>query len=238
MDSNPVLILTHNCLALTKKCVESVRAQDISTVIHIIDNDSTDGTWEWVENENFAAHCLYRPQIGVSAGWNHGLTDAFLYFEHVLVLNNDTILPPWFYRSLLAYNEPFVTGASVREMDSISEPQPRKELAPCPDFSAFLIRREAWEKIGPFDENFVHYCGDMDYHIRAHRVGIRLWNSGVHFYHERSSTLKNAMPEERRAIQIQADSDRAIFKQKWRVGANDPAYANLFSEETFGIDAK
>ena len=28
---NPVLILTHNCLELTKKCVESVLTQDVDT---------------------------------------------------------------------------------------------------------------------------------------------------------------------------------------------------------------
>ena len=32
---NPVLILTHNCLELTKKCVESVRAQDVEAYIFV-----------------------------------------------------------------------------------------------------------------------------------------------------------------------------------------------------------
>jgi len=44
---NPVLILTHNCLDLTKRCVESIRAQDIDITLQVIDNGSTDGTEEW-----------------------------------------------------------------------------------------------------------------------------------------------------------------------------------------------
>ena len=65
----------------------------------------------------------------------------------------------------------------------------------------------------------VHYCSDLDYHIRAHRAGIRLLNSHVKFYHERSSTIRNANPFEREVIQRQADADRERFREKWGVEA-------------------
>ncbi len=113
-------------------------------------------------------------------------------------------------------------------MDAIQEPEPRKELRECPDFSAFLIRRDCWEQVGPFDERLVHYCGDMDYHIRAHRMGIKLMNAGVNFYHERSSTIKHSSPEERRAIEMQANRDRQTFRSIYGFGANDPQYEEVF----------
>ena len=237
---NPVLILTHNCLELTKKCVASIQAQDIPTFIFIFDNGSTDGTQEWIEKNKIAGVGL-NVNKGVSYGWNKTLSVMFDGFngdtnvfddgstaEHILVVNNDTIIPPWFYSSLLSYDVPFVTGVSVDSTDAIREPEPRKELAPCPDFSAWLIRREAWDKVGPFNEEMVNYASDNDWHVRAHRAGIQLWNAGVPFYHERSSTLRNASPKERRIIELQADADRKVFRELYGCLPWEPGYADLF----------
>ncbi len=126
---NPVLILTHNCLEMTINCVESVIHQDIDCWIQAIDNDSSDGSYEWLEGSTLGA-LQFSPQIGVSAGWNVGLNNLFNNegAEHVLVLNNDVILPYWFYSSLLAYDVPFVSGVSVDKMEEIVNPMPRKEL--------------------------------------------------------------------------------------------------------------
>jgi GT2 family glycosyltransferase len=223
---NPCLILTRNCLDLTDRCVTSVCTQDTPASILFVDNGSTDGTFgkygSWAMD-------AFSENKGVSFGWNHGLKKLFsLDINHVLVLNNDVILPPYFYRELLAYNLPFVTGASVDCVEALQNKGPFSQAYPGPDFSAFLIRRDAWEKIGPFDENMVHYCGDCDYHVRATKAGVELLNSGVPFYHERSSTLKHASDEDREAIQIQAELDRAAFKAKYGCLPWEPAYADLF----------
>jgi GT2 family glycosyltransferase len=239
MGSNPCLILTHNNLGLTKKCVDSLMRQDTDCWVHVVDNDSTDGTWEWIKGAT-TAPVQFKPQIGVSAGWNVGL--KFLFecedAEHVLCVNSDTVLPRWFYSSLLSYDGPFISGVSVDNMDVIASHEPRKELAPCPDFSAWLMRRECWDKVGKFDENQVLYCSDLDYHIRAHRAGVRLMNAGVPFYHQRSSTLNNANPKEKRAIQMQADADRLVFYEKYCFHTWSPEYAAQFDESLFGVDAK
>lgn len=233
MVSNPVLILTHNCLDLTKRCVESVRNQDISTDIFVVDNDSTDHTRSWLYEERIP-YVDFRPQIGVSAGWNFGLTKIFNAnlprYEYALVLNNDTYLEKSLYRHLLSYEVPFVTGVSVGSMEELALPFVRKELAPCPDFSAWLIRREAWERVGPFNDAMRFYASDNDWHVRAHRAGLTLWNAGVPFYHERSSTLKNAPVKERRQIELQADADREVFKEIYGVYPWEPGYADLFKE--------
>lgn len=243
MGSNPVLILTHNCLEMTKRCAESVHKQDIPTRIMYYDNGSTDGTRNWLpKNEQDDADNAYRCQDneGVSKGWNWGLNYLFTLCsaEHVLCVNNDTVLPNWFLSSLLSYDVPFVTGISVDNMAAIANPEPRKELGTSPDFSAWLIRKEAWEKIGPFDETMKLYASDLDWAIRAHRAGIQLWNSGVGFYHERSSTLNSAAPKEKRVIQMQADADRMRFFEKYGFQTWSPEYAAQFSSDTFGIDAK
>jgi GT2 family glycosyltransferase len=224
---NPVLILTHNCLELTKKCVESVRAQDVPTLIAIIDNGSTDGTREWVSDENIQT-VLFTENLGVSVGWNVGLNLAFTSHEHVLCLNNDTQLPPYFYRKLISCGVPFVTGMDVGMSHLPETPPEFSPLVPHPDFSCFLIRRDCWDKVGPFDERMVIYASDCAYHVESHRKGIPLWKANVPYNHERSSTLNRASNKERAIIQAQANKDREVFKSIYGCIPGEPAYGELF----------
>lgn len=224
---NNVLILTHNNLFLTRRTISSVLAQDIPTFINIIDNGSTDGTHEVFEPEILIA---YASNKGVSRGWNDGLDVLFRreHADHVLVLNNDVVLPPWFFRYLLGYPTPFITGIAVDDMDDIREPATEQPLCPHPDFSAFLICREAWEKIGEFDERMKLYASDCDYHIRGHRLGVSMMKANVPYFHASSSTLKNASPEERIQIEAQANADRAVFHSLYGCLPGTPEYNKLF----------
>lgn len=226
----PVLILTHNNLELTKKCIESVLNQDVPVDLLVIDNGSTDGTVEWLRTQDFMFLLRHR-NAGVSSGWNMGLT--FFFHDgakNVLVLNNDVFIPPWFLSFLLSYNLPFVSGVSVDVMSAIQYPSRWETPAPCPDFSGFLIRQDCYDTVGSFDERMVHYAGDCEYHVRAHRAGIKLLNAGVPFYHERSSTLKNADPEDRTTIVCQANADRQAFREKYGCIPGEPGYNDLFKE--------
>ncbi len=239
MASNPVLILTHNCVELTKECVASVRNQDVQTEILIWDNASNDGTTEWMREvivnggtspiPNISGHfsCENR---GVSAGWNWGINYFLKGFSHVLVLNNDLILPRNFYSQLLSCNVPFVSGSETTNLADLSKEWPALPLGGGPQFSAFLIRRDAWEAIGPFDERMWGWASDCDYHLRAHRLGIPLQCSPVRYYHERSSTIKTASPRERRLLELQADADREVFNEIYGFYPSDPGYADLFKE--------
>jgi len=234
---NPVLTLTHNCLDLTRRTVESIFSQDIPIDLMVIDNASTDGTREWLSaragQPGFHAIAGDR-NYGVSHGWNWGLQYYFSNREvdYVMVVNNDILLPPWLYRELLSYELPFVTGIPIESMAEFTERSsvlPVKcKPAPCPHFSCFLIRRAAWQQIGPFDERMIHYCGDLDYHVRAHRLGIPLLNAGLPFYHETSSTMHHAPLHERAEIEMQANQDRATFQSIYGCHPNGAKYADLF----------
>src|SRR5262249_37811048 len=153
----------------------------------VVDNGSYDGTPKWCFEAG--GGCVEFPHnIGVSAGWNQGLENLFGYGgQHVLVVGNETIFGPWAYRWLLFFNQPFITGVAVDKMEALREPhETYYGLDPHPDFSCFLIRRECWEKVGPFDESMKLYASDCDYHVRAHKAGVPLYKVCVPFYHERS----------------------------------------------------
>jgi GT2 family glycosyltransferase len=239
---NPVLILTHNNLDLTKKCVDSVFRQDNDAKPFIYDNGSTDGTREWLHEQRLWFH-ESEDNRGVSVGWNWSLKYLFsgtclARCENILVLNNDLILSPTFYSQLLSCNVPFVTGTETTDLADLKKEWPSLPFGGGPQFSAFMIRRDAWEKIGPFDESMWGWCSDCDYHIRAHRLGIRLLCSPVRYYHERSSTIETAPLKEKRQLQMQADADRLTFAQKYGFRVFDPQYTAMFDEKNFGIDAK
>jgi GT2 family glycosyltransferase len=230
---NPVLILTRNNLELTKKCVDSVRAQDIPATPYVWDNSSTDGTADWIF-ENIPAHNRWSmlSNHGVSYPWNEGLgyifevTDA----KAVLVLNNDALIPRWYLSQLVAsaisYDCEFVTGVAVDYMPTeVATFQPANNH---PDFSSFLIGRNAWDTIGKFDERMKIYCSDCDYHIRGHKLGVPMLKANVPYYHVNSQTLKRADPSDREAIQTQANKDREVFKELYGCLPGTPEYQELF----------
>lgn len=238
---NPVLILSYNNLEALKKCVESVRAQDVPTYTLVYDNGSNDGTSAWLpkndeEDQSFQAYrCL--GNTGVSQGWNFGLRYLFRQgYEHVLVLNQDTILGPSFYRRLLSHDLPFVTGcpAEAPDVRDNCDQQPER-LFTSPCFSAFLIRRDCWEAVGPFDKRMFSWASDCDYHVRAHLLGIKLQMAEVPFAHRAGTTIRTAPPEKQKWFSERANADRAVFKSKWGCDPGTPEYDALFAPELFGI---
>lgn len=227
---NPVLTLCRNNLQLTKRFAGSVLAQDISTRLFFVDNGSSDGTKEWLSAFDGLA---FSQNKGVSYGWNVGLSTLFNQgADHVLVCGNDTILASWTYSLLLAYNLGFVTGVAVDDLSQVRQKRPPLlPLEKHPDFSCYLVRRAVWERVGRFDDRMKHYASDTDYHVRAHRLGVDLYKACCPFYHERSSTLRNASPEERAEIQEQANKDRAVFQSIYHCLPGQPEYEALFADK-------
>ena len=230
--NHPVLTLTRNCLDLTKRCLQTVCDQDVRVWPLVVDNGSTDGTKQFLDTmarETTLRRWNLQENIGVSAAWNIGLRAVLdgLHYEHCLVINNDVELPSWLYSELLSYDVPFVTGVAVDRRPT--EKPERMPLTPNPDFSCFLIRREAWEKIGPFDETMKLYASDCDYHVRGHRLGLAMMKANVPYFHINSQTLKQANPEERAAIYAQADADRQVFQKRYGCLPGTKEYEALFS---------
>jgi GT2 family glycosyltransferase len=226
---NPVLILTHDNLELTKRCVESIQNQDIPTSLFIFDNGSTDKTSEYVSSLGCAG-MLHPENVGVSAGWNTGLDFIFEdgVADHVLVTGNDTVLSSSYYRHLIGYGRSFVSGTETKDLHQLGDEWDGRLIENAPDFGSFLIRRVCWRALGYFDESMRSWASDCDFHIRAHRVGIPLLRANLPYYHERSSTIRLAPPKERRIMELQADADRETFRLKWGCLPGTPEYGEFF----------
>lgn len=244
---NAVLIPTFNNLALVKQCIESVRNQDIETNLWVWDNGSTDGTREWLDTQEIGYYVPSGANVGVSVAWNALLSsvfnrqwevdDNFIQYDHALVLNSDAVLPSFFYRKLLACDIPFVTGCPAEAppvRDEFDQQPTRLFTSPC--FSAFLIRRDCWQAVGPFDEEMFGWASDCDYHVRAHLLGIKLQMAKVPFGHRAGTTMRTAPPEMQRQFGERANKDRAVFCKKWGCEPGTPEYDALFDPALFGIN--
>ena len=239
---NLVLTVTRNCLEQTKRMVASIEDQDIPCHILFVDNGSTDGTKEWL-SQRTGPWFNWKENEGVSRAWNRGLALAFQLLstkddpvEHVLVANNDVELAPWTYSLLLSYDLPFVTGVASDDPAQIQQSRPpHLPLEDHPDFSLFLIRRDAWQKIGRFDERMKLYASDCDYHIRGFRLGVAMKKAVVPFLHESSATVKHAPPAEQAAIFEQANADRRVFASIYGCVPGTEEYYALFAESCFGM---
>lgn len=101
----PILMITHNRLAYTKKAVEA-----LMNVRHalpfIYDNGSTDGTVEWLDDYNFKPRLpmmfFDSKNSGISGAMNLFLERMHNY-DVLAKADNDTILPPDFIEKMLPY---------------------------------------------------------------------------------------------------------------------------------------
>lgn len=228
---NPIICPVRNNLHLTRKAVASFHAQDIDGGVYAIavNNASTDGTSEWLQTQKHVGQMYFDPPLSVAASWNTALQHVFkLGAEYAFCVNNDTELLPSTYRRLVEDGGGFVTAVGVRKWPDLTKPM-SDEKRPHPDFSAYLIRREVYEKVGPFDENFlIAFAEDQDYHVRLHAAGITAYCIDLPFLHHGSMTIKNSEPSEIRRIQIQAEKNREYFKKKHGMVAGSEAYYSYF----------
>ncbi|AOR24014.1 bifunctional glycosyltransferase family 2 protein/class I SAM-dependent methyltransferase [Clostridium taeniosporum] len=89
-----IIILTYNQLEYTKLCIESIRkfTPENYYEIIVIDNNSTDGTVEWLNEQEDLKLILNQMNLGFPVGCNQGINVA--KGENILLLNNDTIVTP------------------------------------------------------------------------------------------------------------------------------------------------
>lgn len=230
---NYILCPVRNGLHLTREATRTFLTQDIGDAeVLVIDNCSQDGTTQWLWSQPVRS-VRFCPGKSVAASWNFGLRLLFGEgAEHVLVVNNDVELRPDTMRHLVADGGLFVTAVGTRDPFKIAPPcsvPDSEHKRPHPDFSCFLIRRECWERVGEFDENFTGaYAEDADYHARMNKLGITAYCLDLPFLHYGAQTLKLSEADDAQQIMTSADANRERFKRKWGVVVGSPEYYDMF----------
>lgn len=193
-----IVIPNYNGNKYLKECLESIFNQQYKDYeLIIIDNASTDGSYEWLRAYRDVLFVCLDKNYGFSRAVNEGIRRA--KGEYVLLLNNDTKLCPNFLSEMekaikkdekifavsskmLRYQEPEkiddagdeynLLGWAYKRGDGKVKSKYEKEtriFSACG--GAALYRKSVFEEIGYFDEQFFAYMEDVDISYRANIYG-------------------------------------------------------------------
>lgn len=241
----------------TKPAIASVIAScekaKIDYRIMLIDNNSTDETMEEASKlvSNTFAHYRCPIRMSFSESCNVGIRDGFneRFSDYVLILNNDVLLHEDCISKLLEriskedvclVSAMDVRGDCMKEGGFPSEQYERMramnrdevEEAENPHFSAFMINKECYEKVGLFDEGFKPaYFEDNDYHYRINLAGLKaiVYPPAI-FYHFGSRTQNEADPQPITSG-AQFDINRAYYVTKWGGVPGEETFTTPFNKD-------
>jgi hypothetical protein len=227
-----LVVTNRNGMRHLEECFESIGRQtyrDFETVF--VDNDSTDGSVDWVrEHASGTALIVHDVDMGWSGSANDGIRAA--QGDYVVLLNNDVRLEPDWLESLVCamdahpgydfgaslmimYCEPDLTNAagdtySLRLVSGVqrgwAEPtklfsEPKRVLGACA--GAAIYRRAFFEDVGLFDEEFYLTHEDTDLNLRALIAGKRcLYIPNARIFHKIRSSGEQFRSDELARLEL------------------------------------
>jgi hypothetical protein len=222
-----IIVLTYNNLDSTKKCVDHLYKHTDEFNLIIVDNNSTDGTVEYLKNieqDNLTLH--FSPKnLGCVMGRNFAYTlskDS----EYVCFLDSDQFVLSEWVESYMSYIERGydVIGFEGWQMHP-NTLIPFKRSAPSEIYNyvgcgGMFLKREVVDNIGLFDSAFnPMYFEDPDFCWRAYEAGYKIcWNEKKRIYHKPHKLL-NA---ERR---VYFNRSLNILRDKWKINEM-PIFSN------------
>lgn len=232
-----IVILTHNELAYTRQCVESILAfTDEKFELVFVDNGSTDGTVNYLRSLPDAAVIANPENRGFPAGCNQGIRAA--KGAQILLLNNDTVVTTGWLDKLLGALETdprigvvgpssnnvsgeqqiAVTYDDLTGLDGFAWELGKTNAGQTADTDrlvgfCLLVRRAVIESIGLLDERFGIGCfEDDDYCKRARLAGYRVVHAKDAFVHHFGGRTFVATGVDYSALIRQ---NQARFEEKW-----------------------
>ena len=237
-----IVMLTWNGLAYTRECLDSLRTltTGVEYQLIVVDNGSSDGTREYLRTLDWITLIENPTNEGFTRGNNRGFLAA-LPNADILMLNNDTRIlhADWLARlrdtahsnpgygivgcKLLAPNGRLAHAGTYMLTDALWGWQvggDEEDIGQFPGVrvvegvlgACMYIRRDAFDAIGPLDDQFFSYYEDTDYCLRATEAGYTIVVDGdvrVIHYENVSTKLNNAN------FWKMYGTSQAIFRAKW-----------------------
>ena len=233
-----VIVVTWNNLDLTRICIESLQrnAGWPGWELIVVDNASTDGTRAYLQDAQGAV-ILNEENRGFAAANNQGLAAA--RGERIILLNNDTIVPPGLIGALMGHlDDPAIGMVNAVTNFSGNESKIDVDYATVEGLEAFALRRmrehagqrfdirvaamycvalrrDTFERVGPLDERFgIGMFEDDDYSHRVRKAGLRVVCAEDAFVHHfgRASFAKLGGAE----YEALFEENRRRYEEKWQ----------------------
>jgi GT2 family glycosyltransferase len=240
--SASIVVVTYNGLSFNRLCLESVLAnteEDFELIV--VDNRSEDGTRSYLtklSESDARVRVLFNARnVGFAPACNQGL--ALAGGEHVVLLNNDTMVAPGWLGGLLGHlRDPEVglVGPVTNRIGNEAEIETHYrtwgeflELARnrseryagewleirTPAMFCLAMRRQTFLRLGPLDEGYeIGLLEDDDYAERARRAGYELRCADdvlVHHFGEASFGQLVSSGEYRQIL----ERNQRRYAQKW-----------------------
>ena len=215
-----VLTVTFNAHEFLEGFVNSLLATNqlgLELEIVIVDNGSTDGTLEFLQEHYPNIKLLSNDENNYARALNLGIANS--EGEFVVISNNDaTVHPEWLQGFLEVFQvdekigavqskiyfaeSQLINSVGVEEIDHFyfrdigfeEEDSDRYATAAERIYvtgGSLMLRRECLEDVGPWDEEFIMFMEDVDYSVRCRNKGWKLWYAPdsilYHQYHGSSS---------------------------------------------------
>ena len=241
-----IAVVTYDNLAFTKLCLASILANTDypNYEVVVIDNGSTDGTPAYLQAlADLHPHVrvlLNRQNLGFAPANNQALTAAT--GDLLLLLNNDTIVPPGWLTRLAHHLEdrslgllgpatnrtcneaqveaPYQTYGEflrfARERAATLDEQPVIPIR-MPMMFCAAMRRDVYERVGPLDERYVvGMFEDEDYALRVKAAGYEVaWAPDAYVHHAYHASIGKLLPTGEYAALFAANRQR--FEEKWNL---------------------
>jgi len=213
-----IIILTYNNLIYNRICVDSIRkyTKENTYEIIVVDNNSSDGTREWLKEEKDIKIILNDENVGFPKGCNIGIA-ASDKENDILFLNNDTVVTPRWLDNLKTalysddkvgatasitnncsnYQSVSVSYIDVKDMipfaddNNISDPNKWEEKTRLVAF-CMIVKRDVLNIIGLMDERFTPgNFEDDDLCMRIIEAGYKMVLCNDSFIHHFGSSSFN-----------------------------------------------
>ena len=236
-----IVLVTYNQLEYTKLCVESIRYNNLfgTYEIIIVDNQSTDGTREWLLEQDDIKVILNDKNSGFPTACNQGAEIA-AHGNDIFLLNNDTIvMANSIYNLRMALYEKENIGVTGACSNSVSNAQQiEEEYSNIEEYAryaiqnnyysvnrhekrlklvgfAMMFRRKVWEDVDGLDERYgIGNCEDDDISLKILSHGFLLvFCKDSFIYHFGSQSFKQIGDRYKKILA----ENKLKFQEKWGI---------------------
>lgn len=182
------VVVTYNRLKLLHECIESLRNQTrkLDEII-VVNNNSTDGTKEWLDNQNDLT-TLHQGNIGGAGGFHNGIKTAYNNgYDWVWLMDDDCLadkdaLENLFtskYKSDVVLNSVVLSKQNLNQLNFGLDDYKNKKLYKTYDeivgeniiysanfFNGTFIHKNIVKKIGLPNRLFFIYGDEYEYYLR------------------------------------------------------------------------